>query len=125
MSLLNVHVVLRLNTSISPDCKAVKRSLALRLRNCTASGLSNIAAAIARQISTSSPEYLPSLFTKLNPGNSPLTPQTNLPRLSTVLRRLVLPTVAWFGSGIGSQAARVKTHKPANNKAIAFCQNAL
>ena len=54
-----VQVVLRESTSISPDCNAVKRSLADSGTNLILLGSSKIAAASARQISTSSPVQLP------------------------------------------------------------------
>ena len=55
----SVQVVLRDSTSISPDCSAVKRSLADSGTNLTLVGSLKIAAAIARQTSTSSPVQLP------------------------------------------------------------------
>src|SRR4028119_256937 len=87
VSRLAVKAVLRLSRSTSPDCTAVNLSLAFRLRNSTASGLSNRATATARHTSTSSPEYFPDCSTKLNPGKFPLTPQTSLPRLFILFNR--------------------------------------
>jgi hypothetical protein len=55
------------------------------------SAVPKTAAATARQVSTSNPEYLPVWSTKLKPGIVPSTPQINLPRSLMVARRL--PTV--------------------------------
>src|SRR5438552_5705213 len=58
VSRLIVHVVLRDRTSTSPDCSAVKRSLAESGVNFTLVGSLKIAAASARQKSTSRPVQL-------------------------------------------------------------------
>ena len=59
MSREDVQVVLRASTSTSPDCSAVKRSLAVSATNFTLVGSLKIAAATARQRSTSRPVQLP------------------------------------------------------------------
>src|SRR5438270_114853 len=82
----SVQVVLRESTSISPDCSAVKRSLADSGTNLTLVGSSKIAAATARQTSTSIPVQLPLSSGEENPGNPWLTPQESMPRSLTVLR---------------------------------------
>ena len=82
----SVQVVLRESTSISPDCSAVKRSLADSGTNLTLVGSLKIAAAIARQISTSSPVQLPLSSGDEKPGRPWLTPQDSMPRSLTVLR---------------------------------------
>src|SRR6185312_2892479 len=81
----NVQVVLRDSTSISPDCNAVKRSLADSGTNLTLVGSLKIAAATARQISTSIPVQLPLSSGDEKPGNPWLTPQVSIPRSLTVL----------------------------------------
>src|ERR1700761_854762 len=82
----NVQVVLRDSTSISPDCSAVKRSLADRGTNLILLGSLKIAAAIARQTSTSIPVQLPLSSGVEKPGRPWLTPQASMPRSLTVLR---------------------------------------
>ncbi|MCY1426408.1 hypothetical protein D9M71_422270 [compost metagenome] len=54
-----VQVVLRDSTSISPDCSAVKRSLAVSGLYLTLLASPNTAAAMPRQTSTSIPLYCP------------------------------------------------------------------
>src|SRR3954465_11841149 len=80
-----VQVVLRDSTSTSPDCSAVKRSLAESGTYLTLVGSLKIAAAIARQTSTSSPVQLPLSSGVEKPGRPPLTPQDRMPRAVTVL----------------------------------------
>ena len=82
----SVQVVLRDSTSISPDCSAVKRSLADSGTNFTLAASLKIAAAIARQISTSRPAQLPLSSGAEKPGKPWLTPQDSMPRSLTVLR---------------------------------------
>src|SRR3954463_8091287 len=82
----SVQVVLRDSTSISPDCSAVKRSLADSGTNFTLVASLKTAAAIARQISTSSPVQLPLSSGAEKPGKPWLTPQDSMPRSLTVLR---------------------------------------
>src|SRR5262249_47549261 len=81
-----VHVVLRASTSTSPDCSAVIRSLAVSGTNFTLVGSSKIAAAIARQKSTSKPVQLPCGSGWPNPASPGLEPQFSTPRDFTVLR---------------------------------------
>src|SRR5580704_8052830 len=78
-----VQVVLRTNTSISPDCSAVKRSFAVNGTNLTFLGSLKIAAAMARQKSTSKPVQLPCGSGKPKPASVPLPPQINSPRSLT------------------------------------------
>src|SRR5580704_584084 len=75
-----VQVVLRTSTSISPDCKAVKRSFAVSGTNLTFLGSLKMAAAMARQKSTSKPVQLPCGSGKPKPASVPLPPQINSPR---------------------------------------------
>src|SRR6187402_3432603 len=82
----SVQVVLRESTSISPDCSAVKRSLADNGTNLILLGSLKTAAAIARQMSTSSPVQLPLSSGEEKPGRPWLTPQDNRPRSLIVLR---------------------------------------
>src|SRR5271155_5729830 len=89
----SVQVVLRDSTSISPDCSAVKRSLAVSGTNLTLVGSSNTAAATARQMSTSSPVQLPLSSGDEKPGSPWLTPQDSIPRSLTVLS--VCALAAW------------------------------
>src|SRR5581483_4480667 len=79
----SVQVVLRDSTSISPDCSAVKRSLADSGTNLTLLGSSKMAAAIARQTSTSIPVQLPLSSGEEKPGRPWLTPQESWPRSLT------------------------------------------
>src|SRR4051812_33594828 len=88
----SVQVVLRDSTSISPDCSAVKRSLADNGANLTLLASLNTAAAIARQISTSSPAQLPLSSGAEKPGKPWLTPHDSMPRSLTVLRVCAVAT---------------------------------
>src|SRR6516165_4072701 len=81
----DVQVELRDSTSISPDCRAVKRSLALSGRNLTLLASLKIAAASARHTSTSKPVQLPLSSGLEKPGRPWLTPQTSEPRSFTLL----------------------------------------
>src|SRR4029078_13513434 len=81
-----VQVVLRDSTSISPDCSAVKRSLADSGTNLTLLGSLKIAAEMARQTSTSIPVQLPLSSGDAKPGSPGLTPQDSKPRSVMVLR---------------------------------------
>ena len=80
----NVQVVLRDNTSISPDCRAVNRSFAVSGTNLTLVGSLKIAAAMARQKSTSKPIQLPCGSGRPKPASVPFVPQINSPRLLIV-----------------------------------------
>src|SRR5262245_52422815 len=82
----SVQVELRDSTSISPDCRAVKRSLAESGLNFTLLASLKTAAAMARQRSTSRPVQLPRSSGLEKPGNPWLTPQTSWPRCFTALR---------------------------------------
>src|SRR5215211_6115196 len=79
-----VQVVLRARTSISPDLSGSKRSLAESGVNLTLAGSLKIAAAMARQKSTSSPVQLPLSSGTENPGSPWLTPQIREPLSFTV-----------------------------------------
>src|SRR6478736_18988 len=81
-----VQVVLRESTSISPDCSAVKRSLADNGTYLTLLGSLKTAAAIARQTSTSSPVQLPLSSGSEKPASPWVTPQDSRPRSLIVLR---------------------------------------
>src|SRR3954452_10428410 len=88
-----VQVVLRDSTSTSPDCSAVNRSLADSGTYFTLVASLKIAAAMARQTSTSSPVQLPLSSGDEKPGRPWLTPQATMPRSLTVLR--VCAEAAW------------------------------
>src|SRR6266702_165806 len=77
---------MRASTSISLDCSAVKRSFAESGEYLTLVGSLKIAAAIARQKSTSRPVQLPLSSGLEKPGRPWLTPQMSEPRSFTVLR---------------------------------------
>src|SRR6476660_608580 len=100
-----VQVVLRESTSISPDCSAVKRYLADSGTNLTLVGSLKMAAAIARQMSTSSPVQLPLSSGVEKPGKPWLTPQDSMPRSLTVLS--VCAVAAWLEKP--AARTRVKT----------------
>src|SRR4029453_4431238 len=81
-----VHVELRDNTSIWFDGSAAKRADASRGMNVTLAGSPKIAAATARQMSTSKPVqmFLSSMLEK--PRSPWLTPQLSAPRSLTAFR---------------------------------------
>src|SRR5713101_5659118 len=81
----DVQVELRDSTSISPDCSAVKRSLAESGENFTLAGSLKTAAAIARHMSTSNPVQFPLSSGLENPGRPWLTPHISAPRSCTFL----------------------------------------
>src|SRR5215467_3760196 len=85
LSRLIVQVVVRESTSTSPDCNAVKRSLAVSGLNETFFGSLNTTAATARQKSTSRPVQLPLSSVKAKPGVPVPTPQLSMPRFLTVV----------------------------------------
>src|SRR5262245_21730857 len=74
--------------STSPDCSAVKRCWAVVGTNFTLSASPKIAAATARQVSTSSPVHLPWLSALAKPATPVLTPQMSCPRALTASRSL-------------------------------------
>src|SRR5262249_20386834 len=78
-----VQVELRDSTSILPDCSAPKREAASNGMKVTLAGSPKIAAATARQKSTSKPvhAFLSSMLEK--PSNPWLTPQLSVPRSLT------------------------------------------
>src|SRR5947199_895669 len=75
-----VQVVLRTSTSASPDCTEVKRCCAVSATNLTLVGSLKIAAARARQKSTSRPVQLPCASGRPKPPSVPLAPQWRIPR---------------------------------------------
>ena len=79
MSRTSVQVVVRERTSTSPDCSAVKRSLADVGVYLTFSASPKMAAATARQMSTSSPVQLPLVSGLEKPGLPWLTPHWRNP----------------------------------------------
>src|SRR5215468_6651430 len=82
----SVHVVLRARTSTSPVCNAAKRLAAVSGTNFTLFASLKIAAATARQKSTSKPVQLPWASGRPKPGSWPLEPQLRTPRCLTVSR---------------------------------------
>src|SRR5262245_34124344 len=101
-----VQVVLRDSTSISPDCSAVKRSLADSGTNLTLPGSLKIPAAMARQTSTSIPVQLPLSSGDAKPGRPGLTPQDSMPRSWMALRVWAVSVCA---DRAAAAAARVRT----------------
>src|SRR3954452_10174378 len=94
-----VQVVLRDSTSTSPDCSAVNRSLADSGTYFTLVGSLKIAAAMARQTSTSSPVQLPLSSSDEKAGRPWLTPHASMPRSLTVLSVSAwAPTFASIGA---------------------------
>src|SRR5262245_51581638 len=83
VSRLMVHVVLRDRRSTSPDCSAVKRSLAESGVNLTLVGSLKIPAATARQKSTSMPVQLLAESGLENPIRPWLTPHWTKPLVFT------------------------------------------
>ena len=79
MSRLIVQVVLRDRMSTSPDCRAVKRSLALSGVNFTFVPSPKMAAATARQKSTSRPVHSPLSSGAEKPARAVLTPHWTKP----------------------------------------------
>src|SRR6185312_14772855 len=72
-----------MSTSTSPDCSAVKRSLADNGTNLTLLASFKTAAAIARHMSTSRPVHLPCASGRPKPASVPLAPQLSVPRFLT------------------------------------------
>src|SRR5579871_1103176 len=89
-----VQVELRASTSMSPDLSGSNRSLALSGTYRTLLASLKIAAAIARQISTSKPVQVPLSSGAEKPGRPWLTPQTSMPRSFTVLSTWAKPAEA-------------------------------
>ena len=77
-----LQVELRDSTSILRFCSSVKRSLASSGTNLTLPGSLKIAAAMARQKSTSKPDQLPFSSGIEKPGRPVLTPHSSAPRLT-------------------------------------------
>jgi hypothetical protein len=76
-----VQVVLRDSTSMSPDCSAVKRLAAVSGTNLTLVGSLKIAAAMARQNSTSKPVQLPCAVGHTKPGKRSVSAAYKLPAI--------------------------------------------
>ena len=94
-----VAVELRASRSTSPDCRAVKRSLAVRGVKRTLVGSSKIAAARARQNSTSRPVQLPWASGTPKPARPVLEPQVRKPFC------LTLVSVAWAEAPVAKMLA--------------------
>src|SRR5215469_3809251 len=75
-----VQVEFRERTSILPSRSASNRVSADSGTSWTLAGSANIAAARARQKSTSNPDHAPRSSTNENPGSPSLTPQMSEPR---------------------------------------------
>src|ERR1043166_6130607 len=90
-----LQVELRDRMSTLRFCNSLKRSLASRLTNFTFFGSSKMAAATARQKSTSKPDQLPLSSGVENPGRPVLTPHGTARRRAAAVRpvgaRGVLP----------------------------------
>jgi hypothetical protein len=101
-------VVLRESTSTLRFCSSLKRSLASSGTNLTLVGSSKIAAAMARQKSTSKPDQLPFSSAAEKPGRPVLTPH------STASRRTVLFSVcvSYRSKTIAATATAIATAKP-------------
>ena len=106
LSRLMVHVVVRESTSTSPDCSAVKRSLAVSGLKETFEASPNTAAATARQKSTSRPDQLPLSSGKAKPGVPVPTPQLIMPRPLTVASVLACALAAPAATDRAAAAAR-------------------
>ncbi len=105
-SRVSVQVVLRDRMSTSPDCSAVKRCCAFSGTNLTLLPSPSTAAAMALQMSTSSPVQLPWLSASEKPASPVFTPQTSWPR--ALMASSVLPACA------GAEAsAAAATNPPA------------
>src|SRR5712692_4420204 len=83
------HVELRDSTSTLRFCSSVNRSLASSGTNLTLLGSLKIAAAIARQKSTSKPDQLPFSSALEKPGRPVLTPQSTASLFLVLFRVLV------------------------------------
>src|SRR5829696_5562448 len=94
-----VAVELRASTSTCPDWSAVKRSWAESGTNCTLAGSSKMAAAMARQRSTSRPDQLPWASGAPKPGAPRFEPQVRTPFCFTLFR------VAWAEAAVASRLA--------------------
>ena len=79
-------MVLRISTSISPDCRAVNRASAVSGMKLTALASPSTAAATTRQKSMSNPANSPASSTMPNPGRVSLPPQLRAPRSWTAAR---------------------------------------
>src|SRR5712671_3412466 len=98
-------VVLLDRMSTSPDCSAVKRCWAVSAWYFTLSASPKIAAATARQTSTSRPTHLPWLSASAKPAVPVGTPQISAPRALTASRSL--PAMAPVEVKTAARAAAV------------------
>ena len=94
-----VAVELRDSTSTSPDWSAVKRSLAASGMKRTLVGSLKMAAAMARQKSTSRPVQLPCVSGKPKPARPLFEPQVRKPFCFTLL------SVAWAEAPVANRLA--------------------
>ena len=92
MSRVSVTVVLRVSTSTSPDCSAVKRCCVFSGVNLTLVASPNIVEAMARHRSTSMPLYSPLLSAIEKPGMPVDTPHWTNPFFLTLSK--VAPALA-------------------------------
>ena len=99
-----VQVVLRTSRSASPDCSEVKRCCAVSATNLTLVGSLKIAAATARQKSTSRPVQLPCASGKPKPPSVPFAPQFRMPRVLIVLS-------VWAEAAVTASVAAAATAK--------------
>src|SRR6185436_15669352 len=99
-----VQVVLRESTSISPTCRAVNRSLAVSGTNLTLFGSLKIAAASARQKSTSKPVQLPCASGKPKPARPVFEPQLRTPLAFTALS-------VWADAVVAAPKAKAKASR--------------
>lgn len=84
MSRVSVTVVLRVSTSTSPDCSAVKRCCVLSGVTLNFDASPNMVAAMARHMSTSSPFHSPLLSAIEKPGIPVDTPHCTKPFFFTL-----------------------------------------
>src|SRR5450755_2966596 len=103
-SRVSVQVLLRESTSISPACSDAKRCCEFSGTYLTLLASPSVAAATARQKSTSRPVHLPWLSAAEKPGAEVLTPHTTWPRDLTASS--VLPAWAEEASPRPTTAAR-------------------
>ena len=113
MSRVSVMVVLFDSMSTSPDCSAVKRCCEESGTYLTFSESPKMAAATARQTSTSRPTHLPWLSASMKPAVPWPTPQISAPRALMASRSL--PAMAPVDTKIAAMPAA------AANCALSIC----
>ena len=99
----------RISTSISPDCRMVKRAGVVVGTYRTLVASPSTAAAIARQYATSKPFQAPVLSWKAKPGMPVSTPQASMPRF-------LIPSTVGPGTGIASAPSRGRRHQQCPKK---------